>query len=85
MVFDKDVNKFIEDEKANNRLFTKQQKELCWQQAMMIPSRDPHRWRLDPAGNPVVYTLRGCHGSLCHEYDHIIPFSKGGKTTVANC
>jgi hypothetical protein len=29
--------------------------------------------------------LRGCHGSLCHEYDHIVPFSKGGKTEVSNC
>ena len=36
-------------------------------------------------GNPVLYTLRGCHGSLCHEYDHIVPFSKGGKTEVNNC
>ena len=32
-----------------------------------------------------MYALRGCHGSLCHEYDHIVPFSKGGKTTVENC
>ena len=47
--------------------------------------RDPKRWRLDPLGNPVFYTLRGCYGALCHEYDHIIPFSKGGKTNVANC
>ncbi len=22
---------------------------------------------------------------MCHEYDHIVPFSKGGKTVVANC
>lgn len=29
--------------------------------------------------------LKGCHGPLCHEYDHIIPFSKGGETTVRNC
>ena len=43
------------------------------------------RWRYDPYGNPVFYTLRGCHGALCHEYDHIVPFSKGGKTVVDNC
>jgi HNH endonuclease len=51
----------------------------------MIPDRDPARWRLDAVGNPVLYVLRGCHGTLCHEYDHIVPFSKGGKTTVSNC
>ena len=51
----------------------------------MIPGRDPARWRLDAVGNPVLYMLRGCHGTLCHEYDHIVPYSKGGKTVVANC
>jgi len=51
----------------------------------MIPGRDPSRWRLDAVGNPVLYMLRGCHGTLCHEYDHIMPFSKGGRTVVANC
>ena len=39
----------------------------------MIPGRDPARWRLDAVGNPVLYLLRGCHGTLCHEYDHIMP------------
>lgn len=29
--------------------------------------------------------MRGCDGCLCHEYDHIIPFSKGGHTEVNNC
>ena len=33
----------------------------------------------------MLYTLRGCKGAICHEYDHIIPFSKGGKTIVSNC
>lgn len=84
-VFDKDTAKFIEDEKANNRIFTRAQKDVCWANSAMIPMRDPKRWRLDPLGNPVFYTLRGCHGALCHEYDHIMPFSKGGRTTVANC
>ena len=50
-----------------------------------IPGRNAERWRLDPYGNPVVYALRGCQGALCHEYDHIVPFSKGGKTVVENC
>lgn len=85
VVFDKDVQKLIEDEKANNRLFTKAQKEVCWKNSTPIPGRNPARWRLDAVGNPVVSTLRGCHGTLCHEYDHIQPFSKGGTTTVNNC
>jgi len=36
-------------------------------------------------GNPVLKALKGCHGPLCHEYDHIIPFSKGGETILRNC
>jgi len=36
-------------------------------------------------GNIVSYQLRGCEGCACHEYDHIIPYSKGGKTIVENC
>ena len=47
--------------------------------------RDPERWRLDAMGNPVLKALRGCMGPLCHEYDHVLPFSKGGKTDVINC
>lgn len=29
--------------------------------------------------------MKGCTGPLCHEYDHIIPYSKGGDTIVRNC
>jgi hypothetical protein len=60
-------------------------KEACWNQAPKVPGRDPGRWRLDPAGTPVCKQLRGCLGCLCHEYDHIVPFSKGGNTTLDNC
>lgn len=50
-----------------------------------MEGRDPDRWRLDAVGNLVSYKLRGCEGCLCHEYDHIVPFSKGGRTEVSNC
>mgnify|MGYP002785300473 CR=1 FL=1 len=36
-------------------------------------------------GNVVCYQLRGCEGCLCHEYDHIVPFSRGGRTEISNC
>ena len=29
--------------------------------------------------------LRGCTGLFCHEYDHIVPYSKGGYTIIRNC
>ena len=47
--------------------------------------RNPDRWRLDAVGNPVFKFMKGCSGPLCHEYDHIVPFSKGGKTVPENC
>ncbi len=58
---------------------------MCWNNARVMTGRDPDRWRYDPIGNPVLKALRGCHGALCHEYDHIVPFSKGGKTVIPNC
>lgn len=68
-----------------NRIFTKHMKTACWNKAPPVPGRDPTRWRLDPSGNIVSALLRGCMGCLCHEYDHIQPFSKGGPTTIENC
>lgn len=67
------------------RIFSRHVKEQCWQKASEVPGRDPARWRLDAAGNPVLSRLRGCDGCLCHEYDHIIPFSKGGPSSLQNC
>ena len=40
---------------------------------------------MDPFGNPVLHELRGCPGQFCHEYDHIMPFSKGGHSVLENC
>jgi hypothetical protein len=73
------------DEEGNPRLFTRLMKQECWRRAPPVPGRNPDRWRLDAAGNPVASTLRGCLGCLCHEYDHIVPFSRGGLTVPENC
>jgi 5-methylcytosine-specific restriction endonuclease McrA len=50
-----------------------------------VQGRDPDRWRYDAANNLVIKSLRGCAGPFCHEYDHILPYSKGGHTTIRNC
>ena len=71
--------------KRINRLFTAKQKELCWNKSTIIHGRDPGRWRYDAAGNPVLKSLKACNGPLCHEYDHIVPYSKGGETILRNC
>ena len=75
----------MESKNNQTRCFTPQQKRLCWERAARIWGRDPDRWRLDGVGNPILNILRGCSGAYCHEYDHIVPFSKGGQTAVSNC
>lgn len=32
-----------------------------------------------------MQALRGCPGLACHEYDHIVPWSKGGPSVLGNC
>jgi hypothetical protein len=51
-------------------------KQQCWEKAEKIPGRDPERWRRDALGNIVFRKLVGCPGCLCHDYDHILPYSK---------
>ncbi|KAJ7552671.1 hypothetical protein O6H91_06G063900 [Diphasiastrum complanatum] len=74
---------------ANNarrlRIFDEKMRSLCWQKAAVVTGRDPARWRKDVAGNIVCRKFTRCEGCLCHEYDHIIPFSKGGETDPSNC
>ncbi|XP_015689779.2 uncharacterized protein LOC102699489 [Oryza brachyantha] len=60
-------------------------KQQCWEKAERVDGRDPERWRRDALGNVVFRKLVGCPGCLCHDYDHIVPYSKGGKSTLENC
>jgi hypothetical protein len=69
----------------NPRLFQSELKRECWNKSSLVVGRDPDRWRLDAVGNTVCRKLTGCNGCLCHEYDHIVPYSKGGKTELSNC
>ncbi|KAJ8478643.1 hypothetical protein OPV22_022370 [Ensete ventricosum] len=72
-------------ERDRPRFFDAKAKALCWQKAEVVPGRHPERWRKDPAGNVVCKRFWNCLGCICYEYDHIIPFSKGGDTTAENC
>ncbi|XP_010678449.2 uncharacterized protein LOC104893995 isoform X1 [Beta vulgaris subsp. vulgaris] len=67
------------------RFFDKKAKNMCWVKAAIVTGRHPDRWRKDAAGNIVCKRFCNCSGCLCFEYDHIIPFSKGGESTIDNC
>lgn len=60
----------------NPRSFPYSVKQQCWEKAEKIKGRDPDRWRRDALGNTVFRKLVGCPGCLCHDYDHILPYSK---------
>ncbi|XP_057951659.1 uncharacterized protein LOC131146236 isoform X3 [Malania oleifera] len=68
--------KTIPSPNANPRSFPYSVKQQCWEKAEKIKGRDPDRWRLDALGNIVFRKLVGCSGCLCHDFDHIIPYSK---------
>uniref|UniRef100_M4DNQ5 HNH nuclease domain-containing protein n=1 Tax=Brassica campestris TaxID=3711 RepID=M4DNQ5_BRACM len=90
-----------DDPNPEPRSFPYSVKQQCWEKAEKIKGRDPERWRRDPLGNIVFRKLVGCPGCLCHDYDHIVPYSKnlggkdhtsivdiihqGGKSTLDNC
>lgn len=65
-----------EDGYDNPRSFPHHVKKQCWDKADKIKGRDPERWRRDTLGNTVFRKLVGCPGCLCHDYDHVVPFSK---------
>lgn len=70
---------------SRKRFFTWKEKEDCWEKSPYMFGRHPDRWRLDAFGNPVNKFLKGCMGPHCYEYDHIVPFSKGGESILENC
>ncbi|EOA24707.1 hypothetical protein CARUB_v10017985mg [Capsella rubella] len=74
-----------DDPNPEPRSFPYSVKQQCWEKAEKIKGRDPERWRRDHLGNIVFRKLVGCPGCLCHDYDHIVPYSKGGKSTLENC
>ena len=61
---------------SNPRSFPYSVKQQCWEKSEKIKGRDPERWRRDALGNTVFRKLVGCPGCLCHDYDHIVPYSK---------
>ncbi|MBA0689309.1 hypothetical protein Goari_007043, partial [Gossypium aridum] len=65
-----------QDSNSNPRSFPYSVKQQCWEKAEKVKGRDPDRWRRDAVGNIVFRKLVGCPGCLCHDYDHIIPYSK---------
>lgn len=79
------VHTGVSSSSDGSRIFSRQMKKDCWSGARPVPGRHPDRWRLDALGNVVSNKLTSCEGCLCHEYDHIVPWSKGGATSVSNC
>nr|XP_010315555.1 uncharacterized protein LOC101259493 isoform X2 [Solanum lycopersicum] len=67
------------------RSFDSEARKICWSKAEKVPGRDPERWRKDVAGNIIGKRFHSCQGCLCFEYDHIVPFSKGGDSVSDNC
>nr|CAB3448993.1 unnamed protein product [Digitaria exilis] len=63
--------------KERPRSFDEKTRSACWRKAAVVAGRHPERWRQDAVGNVVCRRFWSCHGCLCYEYDHIVPFSKG--------
>ncbi|KAG0549087.1 hypothetical protein BDA96_01G224800 [Sorghum bicolor] len=69
-------------EKERPRSFDEKTRTACWRKAAVLAGRHPERWRLDAVGNVVCRRFWGCHGCLCYEYDHIVPFSKDQELDI---
>lgn len=72
-----------DDPNPEPRSFPYSVKQQCWEKAEKIKGRDPERWRRDHLGNIVFRKLVGCPGCLCHDYDHIVPYSKVGPLLLS--
>ncbi|BFI07371.1 hypothetical protein MPTK1_2g11380 [Marchantia polymorpha subsp. ruderalis] len=73
------------ESRTEPRSFPHDVKEACWQQAEVVKGRDPSRWRRDALGNLVFRKLVACRGCLCYNFDHVVPYSQGGKSVLENC
>jgi hypothetical protein len=71
-----DLDELLLTAPSEPRSFSYAVKQQCWEKAERVPGRDPERWRRDALGNIVFRKLVGCPGCLCHDYDHIVPYSK---------
>ncbi|KAM7271721.1 hypothetical protein ACFE04_030935 [Oxalis oulophora] len=69
----------VSKEAPNPRSFPYSVKQQCWDKADKVKGRDSYRWRRDHIGNIVFRKLVGCPGCLCHDYDHILPYSKSRR------
>lgn len=63
--------------KDGKRFFNIKDRNACWEGSPIVPNRDPDRWRLDGAGNPVMKELWGFTGLFGYELDHIKPWAEG--------
>lgn len=73
---DLQISQNYPDSSSNPRSFPYSVKQQCWDKAEKVKGRDPDRWRRDFVGNILFRKLVGCPGCLCHDYDHIVPYSK---------
>ncbi|KAH7430169.1 hypothetical protein KP509_09G086700 [Ceratopteris richardii] len=74
-----------EEKSRRAQNFNDKARQQCWQNADVVPGRHPEHWRKDPAGNIVCRLFTNCNGCLCHQYDHVLPFFKGGESDASNC
>ncbi|GAB2221083.1 hypothetical protein Droror1_Dr00012250 [Drosera rotundifolia] len=70
---------------SSPRCFSTSVKEQCWEKAEKVEGRDPDRWRKDPFGNVVFRKFERCRGVLGYEFDHIVLYKEGGRSTLENC
>ena len=63
---------------------TKKQKDVAWDNASKVRSKNPDTWRRDTYGNLIRKGSYGTNGGFGWEVDHINPKSKGGSDSSKN-